>query len=217
MKTTLPCILTGAFALFQSHAAAKDEDGQVRQAAAIMQRFKAMPEGQIPREVLRDAMGLAILTVVKGGFVLTAKFGEGVVVARTARGWSGPSFIRTGGIGFGAQIGGEVTEFVIILNTPEAVKAFAAGTNVELGGALSVAAGPVGRSAGAGVMRKAAVYTYSLSKGLFAGVSLEGAVIKTNDKANNRYYRAQGQPGSRDILGGRIVPPPGAAVLLDKL
>lgn len=218
MKTTLQtCLVVAALALAQPAAMAKDEEGQVRQAAAIMQRFKSMPEKQIPREVLRDARGLAILTVVKGGFGISGKFGEGVVVARTAQGWSGPSFIRTAGIGFGAQIGGEVTEFVIVLNTPDAVKAFAAGKNVQLGGALSVAAGPVGRSAGADVMRRAAVYTYSISQGLFAGVSLEGAVIKTNVKANNRYYRSQGEPSSEDILQGRIVPPPSAAELLKVL
>lgn len=217
MKTTSPHLLTAVFVFLQTAAMASDEDHQVHQAAMIMRRFKSMPERQIPREVLRDAKGLAILTVTKGGFVISGKFGEGVVVARTEKGWSGPSFIRTAGIGFGAQIGGEVTEFVIVLNTPAAVKAFAAGKNVQLGGALSVAAGPVGRSAGADIMPRAAVYTYSLSKGLFAGVSLEGTVIKTNDKAINRYYHSEGQPSSEDILRGRIVPPPSAAELLKTL
>jgi len=216
MKTILQlCLVVAVLPLLQPRAMGKDEESQVRQAAAIMERFKSMPEKQIPREVLRDARGLAILTVVKGGFGISGKFGEGVVVARTAQGWSGPSFIRTAGIGFGAQIGGEVTEFVIVLNTPDAVKAFAAGRSVQLGGALSVAAGPVGRSAAADVMRRAAVYTYSISQGLFAGVSLEGAVIKTNSKANKRYYH--GPASSEDILQGRIVPPPSAAELLKHL
>ena len=80
------------------------------------------------------------------------------------------SFVRTGGAGFGPQIGGEVTELVLVLNTPEAVKAFSHGGNVQLGGELSVAAGPYGRTADADVMPKAAVYAYSRSQGLFAGV-----------------------------------------------
>jgi SH3 domain-containing YSC84-like protein 1 len=86
---------------------------------------------------------------------------------------------------------------------------------VQLGGALSVAAGPVGRSAGVDVMPEAAVYTYSLSQGLFAGVSLEGTVIKTNTKGNERYYH--GRVSSSAILRGSIVPPRSAAELLEGL
>jgi lipid-binding SYLF domain-containing protein len=171
--------------LTPTHAASR-EDQQVDQATTILQRFKAMPEHEIPRQVLREAKGLAILTVAKGGFIWSGKVGQGVVVARTRDGWSGPAFIRTGGIGFGAQIGANVTEFVLVLNTPEAVQAFAREANVKLGGELSVAAGPVGRSAEAGVTPTAAVYAYSRSQGLFAGVSLEGSVIGANAKANRR-------------------------------
>lgn len=215
MKTTLQFCLIAALALVTPASMATDEDGQVQQAATIMHRFKSMPEKQIPRHILRDAKGLAILSVVNGGFVFTGKFGEGVVVARTAKGWSGPSFIRTVGIGFGPQIGGEATELVLVLNTREAVQAFSAGTNVQLGGSLSVAAGPIGRTAAADVMPKAAVYTYSLSQGLFAGVSLEGAFIKTNQKGNERFYHAN--VSSDSILRGRIAPPRRAANLLSSL
>jgi len=194
--------------------AASDQE-RVEQAASIIQRFRALPENSIPAAVLNEARGLAILTVVKAGFIWSGKFGEGVVVSRVGKGWSGPAFIRTAGAGFGAQIGGQVTEFVLVLNTPEAVKAFSTGTNVQLGGALSVAAGPVGRSAEAGVTTRAAVYSYSISQGLFAGVSLEGTVIEMNNKANTRYY---GQPVTpRMILNGSVPPPAGASVLLRRL
>jgi lipid-binding SYLF domain-containing protein len=84
-----------------------DEQDQVNQAATIMAHFKALPEKGIPSDILRNAKGFAILTIAKGGFVFSGKIGEGVVVARTEEGWSGPSFIRTGGAGFGPQIGGE--------------------------------------------------------------------------------------------------------------
>lgn len=191
------------------------EDQEVRQAAAIMHRFKSMPEQEIPYEIMRDARGLAILTVTKGGFVWSAKGGHGVVIARTKNGWSGPSFIRTGGVGFGAQIGAQVTEFVLVLNTPEAVQAFTKDSNVTLGGALSVAAGPVGRSAEAGVTPKAAVYSYSRSQGLFAGATLEGAVIATNKKANQRYY--QSPMSASSILSGKGRKPASSGQLLSKL
>lgn len=218
MKKTWFILLTSILALAlpgTSLMAGAKEDQEVRQAAAIMHRFKSMPEQEIPYEIMRDARGLAILTVTKGGFVWSAKGGHGVVIARTKNGWSGPSFIRTGGVGFGAQIGAQVTEFVLVLNTPEAVQAFTKDSNVTLGGALSVAAGPVGRSAEAGVTPKAAVYSYSRSQGLFAGATLEGAVIATNKKANQRYYQAPMSASS--ILSGKGRRPASSGQLLSKL
>lgn len=191
------------------------EDQRVRQAAAIMQRFKAMPEEGIPEHVMSEARGLAILSVTKGGFVWSGKVGQGVVVARTRNGWSAPSFIRTGGVGFGAQIGAQVTELVLVLNTPDAVNAFSKNANIQLGGALSVAAGPVGRSAEAGVTPKAAVYAYSRSQGLFAGVSLEGTVIGTDKKANQRYYGST--VASSTILSGRVRRPASSGQLISSL
>src|SRR5262245_46004442 len=125
-----------------------------------------MPEKSIPDAVLRDAKGLAILTVLKAGFLFSGQGGTGIVIARIGKGWSAPSAIGTGGAGFGFQVGAEVTEFVLVLNTPDAVDAFAKGGNVSFGGALSAAAGPVGRTASASVMPVAAIYTYSRSQGL---------------------------------------------------
>jgi lipid-binding SYLF domain-containing protein len=180
----------------------------VDQAVSIIQRFESIPEHSIPPAVLRDAKGLAILTVFKAGFVFSGRGGTGVVVAKTAKGWSGPSAIGTGGVGFGLQIGGEVTEFVLVLNTYDAVQAFSREGNVELGAALSVAAGPVGRSAEAGITPIAAVYTYSISQGLFAGASLEGTVIVTRSDANAKYYGKAVTP--QQILAGNVAPPAGA-------
>ena len=121
--------------------------GDVDQAATIIERFQAVPEKAIPQAVLKDARGLAIMTVIKAGFGISGRGGSGVVVARLRNGWCGPSAIGTGGAGFGLQIGGEVTEFVMILNTDAAVKAFSQDVNVTLGGDISVAAGPLGRNA----------------------------------------------------------------------
>jgi SH3 domain-containing YSC84-like protein 1 len=187
------------------------EQGTVDHCTAIIRDFRQMPEKAIPRDVLRHAKGLAIMTVVKAGFIFSGKGGKGVVVARTGHGWSGPSFIATGGAGWGAQIGAEVTDFVFVLNNNAAVRAFSRGGNVTLGADASVAAGPVGRAAEAGVAPTAAIYTYSRSKGLFAGISLEGAVIATQKDENAKYY---GRPVSAaDILNGRVSPPAGAARL----
>lgn len=185
------------------------------QAVSILRRFQSIPEQSIPAEVIRDAHGLAILHVIKAGFIFSGRGGQGVVVARTPKGWSGPAGITTGGAGFGFQIGAQVSEFVIVLNTPDAVKAFSQGGNVSLGGDLSVAAGPVGRSLGADVMAKAAVYTYSRSQGAFAGISLEGTVLIAEPKRNAAYYG--GPVGASDILTGKVLPPAGAKMLLATL
>jgi lipid-binding SYLF domain-containing protein len=189
--------------------------GDVEQAASIIERFQAMPEKAIPRAVLREARGLAIMTVIKAGFGLSGRGGAGVVVARTGNGWSGPSAIGTGGAGFGLQIGAQVTEFVMILNTDAAVQAFSRDVNVTLGGDISVTAGPIGRNAEVGITPVAAIYTYSRSQGLFAGVSLEGTVIGTRNDANAEYYGRRVTPA--EILSGKVPPPPGAKRLIQAL
>jgi lipid-binding SYLF domain-containing protein len=189
--------------------------GDVDQAATIIERFQAVPEKAIPQAVLRDARGLAIMTVIKAGFGFSGRGGSGVVVARTRNGWSGPSAIGTGGVGFGLQIGADVTEFVMVLNTDAAVQAFSRDVNVTLGGDISVAAGPIGRNVEIGVTPIAAIYTYSRSQGAFAGISLEGTVIGTRNDANAEYYGRRVTPA--EILSGTVPPPSGATRLVQVL
>jgi lipid-binding SYLF domain-containing protein len=192
-----------------------DMQDDVDQAATIIERFQAVPEKAIPQAMLKEAKGLAIMTVIKAGFGISGRGGSGVVVARIMSGWSGPSAMGTGGAGFGFQIGAEVTEFVMVLNTDAAVKAFSGDANVTLGGDISVAAGPIGRHAEAAVTPVAAVYTYSRTQGLFAGISLEGTVIGTRNDANAAYYGRR--VTAREILSGKVAPPPGAKRLLQVL
>jgi lipid-binding SYLF domain-containing protein len=209
---SIVAILLTAYLATPTHAAMQED---VDQAVTIIERFQQIPETAIPAAVMRDAKGLAIMTVTKGGFIFSGRGGTGIVVARTEKGWSGPSAIGTGGIGFGFQAGVQVSELVILLNTPEAVNAFSKGGNVTLGGNLSVAAGPVGRDAEGSLTLGAAMYTYSRSQGLFAGVSLEGTVIGTRDETNAEYY---GSPvAASDILSGKVPPPAGAKKLVQVL
>lgn len=209
MKKIIVLLITSILSLAMARAATEQE--VVNQSASILRDFRRMPEKGIPAHVLRHARGLAILSVVKVGFGVSGKGGQGVVVARTGRGWSGPSFVGTGGAGWGPQIGAQITDFVFVLNSKAAVRALSRDGNVTLGADASVAAGPVGRDAHAGVTPTAAIYTYSRSKGLFAGASLEGAIIATQKTANARYY---GRPvRANDILTGRIAAPARASVL----
>ncbi len=196
-------------------ANAATEQEVVNQSARILRDFHKMPEQGIPESVLRHAKGVAVLTVVKIGFGLSGKGGQGVIVARTGNGFSGPSFIGTGGAGWGPQIGAQITEFVFVLNTNRAVRAFSHDGNLTLGADASVAAGPVGREASAAVTPTAAIYTYSRAKGLFAGASLEGTVIATQKTANARYYGHD--VSASDILSGAVSAPPRAGVLLRAL
>ena len=167
--------------------------------------------------MLANAKGLAILTVIKAGFLGSARFGSGLVIARLPDGsWSAPTAIATAGGGFGGQIGIELTDFVFILNDSSAVKTFSQAGSLTLGGNVSIAAGPVGRNAeaaGAASLKSVAgIFSYSKTKGLFAGVSLEGSAIVERKDANAKLY---GRPVSaRELLSGAERPPPAAAPLL---
>jgi len=213
MKTLASILLVSCVACATAGAATEQEI--VDQTVGILREFHQMPERQIPRSILNHARGLAIIRVLKAGFVFSGKGGQGVIVARTGHGWSGPSFVGLGGAGWGLQVGAEMTDFVFVLNNDAAVRAFSRDGNVKLGADVSAAAGPVGRDLQGDVTTTAAVYTYSRSKGLFAGVSLEGAIIGTQKTANDRYYGHTA--AARSILAGRIQPPRGAEQLIEIL
>ncbi|CCH42540.1 hypothetical protein BN7_2084 [Wickerhamomyces ciferrii] len=164
----------------------------------------------IPPDILQNAKGLAVITVLKAGFLFSGRAGSGVIMARLPDGsWSPPSAIVTAGAGVGGQIGAELTDFVFILNTKEAVNSFSQAGSITLGGNISVAAGPLGRNAEAGgtasLKGAAAIFSYSKTKGLFAGVSLEGSAIVERREANRKFYGNNCK--ARQILAGRVEPP----------
>lgn len=150
-------------------------------------------EKMVPDAVLKGARGLAIVTVVKAGMVMTYKIGTGLVVARRADGsWSAPSAIGTCGLGWGCQAGGELTDFIVVLRNKRALRAFCGRVHFSFGAGLSAAVGPVGRVAEADIRAStsgtAACYTYSCSKGAFVGLSLEGNIVTTRTDTNMRFY-----------------------------
>ncbi|CAO3690371.1 unnamed protein product [Rhizopus stolonifer] len=196
---------------------------ECRKAARILNSFKDEGNGLdsfIPPNILANAKGLAIFTVLKAGFVFSGRAGSGLVVSRLPDGsWSAPSAIMTGGMGFGGQVGAELTDFIMVLNNQAAVKTFMDHGSITLGGNISVAAGPVGRNAEASGTASyrtvAAVYSYSKTRGLFAGVSLEGSVIVERFDANKKMYGHKVK--ARDLLNGTIPPPAMAEVLYEAL
>ncbi|KAF9616124.1 hypothetical protein IFM89_028590 [Coptis chinensis] len=179
------------------------------------------PEKSIPYTVLKGAKGLAILTVAKVGMVLTYKVGTGLVVARRSDGsWSAPSAISSVGLGWGAQIGGELTDYLIVLHDIKAVKTFCSRLHFSLGAGCSAAAGPVGRvleaDLRAGDRGSGMCYTYSCSKGAFIGVSLESNIVASRMDANLCFY---GDPylTMTDILLGTVERPKAAEPLYSAL
>ncbi|KAL6992357.1 hypothetical protein U1Q18_010466 [Sarracenia purpurea var. burkii] len=175
------------------------------------------PEKAIPDAILRQAKGLAILTIAKVGMMVTYNIGTGLVIARREDGsWSPPSAISSFGVGWGAQAGGELMDLIIVLRTNDAIKTFSGDVHLSIGAGLSAAVGIVGRVAEADVRvgdgGYAACYTYSCSKGAFVGCSLEGSIVTTRMGENSRFYGNQLISAS-DILLGSLPRPPAAAIL----
>lgn len=194
---------------------------EIYKAANTIRKYNKVPEKKIPDAILRQAKGLAIITVVKVGMMVTYNIGTGLVVARREDGsWSPPSAISTFGMGWGAQAGGELTDFIIVLRTTDAVKTFSGNVHLSIGAGLSAAVGNVGRAAEADLRAGdggyAACYTYSCSKGAFVGCSFEGSLVTTRTKENSRFYGSQSL-NSLDILLGSLPRPPAAAILYNAL
>ncbi|KAF5377181.1 hypothetical protein D9615_006335 [Tricholomella constricta] len=178
-------------------------------------------DGVIPRSVLENARGFAIFTIFKAGFLFSARAGSGIVIARLDDGtWSSPSAIGTAGLGVGGQVGAEMTDFLIVLNTRSAIQTFMAAGSLTLGGNLSLALGPLGRNGEAlGSLntsgKVAAMYSYSKTRGLFGGISVEGSVIVERQDANAIAYRSP--VTARMLLGGAVPPPEWSSFLIQTL
>ena len=190
----------------------------------ILSHAKVRPIGSTVR--LRDRakkamlQGLAIFTSFKVGAVSSIRFGSGLIIARLPTGgWSAPSAMGTGGIGFGTQIGIELTDFVFVLNSEEAVRTFTQAGSLTLGKNVSVAFGPYGRSAevggAVGSNGMAGMFAYSKSRGIFGGKSFEGGILGERLDANENMYGDK--LTARMLLSGRVAPPPETEPLMQLL
>ncbi len=188
------------------------ESGVVNEAAVVLQELTAGSVERIPERLLAEAYAIAIAPhYVRGAFVVGVSGGRGVVVTRDANGrWLAPEFITIGGGSLGWQIGLQATDLVLVFRTPKSLDNLRQG-KVTLGADASVAAGPLGRyaSASTDVRMQAEILTYSRSRGLFAGVSLSGAVLQSDILATQNYY--QMRPGVPGVV------PPSADALVNAL
>lgn len=189
---------------------------EAKKAAKILKEFtvptaKMGPDKLIPAGIFMKAKGLAIITVIKAGFLVTARGGSGIVIAKLddsiTSDWSAPTAIGIAGLGGGFEVGAEVTDFVIILNKRSAVDAFSKGGNLTLGGNFTIAAGPLGRNleADVAVRSAAAIFTYSKTRGIFAGISIEGSGLIERKDANKKFYGRDIR--AYEILRGDVTPP----------
>lgn len=193
MKTKLFVALVTAMALFVTSVAwaATREEKRVADAADVLDQLSRIPEKAIPPNLLSRAYAVAVIpNVVKAAFGLGARRGKGVLVVRQDdNSWSNPAFITLTGGSFGWQIGAESADVILVFKTRKGVDGIANG-KLTLGANASVAAGPVGRQTGVAtdIEFQAEVYSYSRTRGLFAGIALEGAGVTMDRKANAAFY-----------------------------
>ncbi len=188
----------------------------VLQSTQILKEIMRIPEHSIPPKLLRNAKALAIIPhVVKVGFIVGGRFGRGVLMVKQKNGyWSSPCFINLTGGSIGWQIGAQAADIILVFKTRRGVDGIVGG-KFTLGANVAVAAGPVGRNASASTdaMLNAEIYSYSRSKGLFAGVCVDGSAISINDEYNELYYHKKVFP--TDIFNDYNIIVPQSAKRLD--
>jgi len=208
-------LATGALVLASANvfAASGREDSveRLHAAADVIRAIQAAPDHGIPNSVLDSTKCIIVVpNMIKGGFVFGAKHGRGVATCRTETGWSAPAFVSVGGGSWGLQIGVEGVDLVMLIMNEKGLQHLLS-SKFELSGEGAVAAGPVGRQAVAGTDWKmnTEVLSYSRTKGIFGGLTVEGAVVEQDNDSTRAIY---GQEESfHDVLSGRVAPPPAAA------
>src|ERR1700704_6806597 len=185
----LLCVVTAAWAAESDDDQNKAED-RIKAAANVLDEIQSAPDQGVPEEVLGSAECVAIVpSMLKGGFIVGARYGRGVASCRTPKGLSAPAFFTVKGGSIGLQIGAQAVDLVMLIMNDDGMKNLL-NSQFKLGADASVAAGPVGRHAAADTdwKLKAQVLSYSRARGLFAGLELNGAVIKQDKDSTREFY-----------------------------
>lgn len=215
LLTSLSCILFMVAPLFAEVASAADqnkEDDRLRNSGTVVKEILDVPDN-IPQDLLDKADCVVVFpSVLKAAFIVGASYGRGAMSCRSGadfRGpWGAPTMMALEGGSFGFQIGGEATDFVLLVMNERGARGILA-SKVKLGGDASVAAGPVGRDASADTdaTLRAEILSYSRARGLFAGISLEGSTIRPDNGDNKRVYGRE-IPAQKIVLSRRVAVPP---------
>jgi len=188
-------------------SAREDTDKRLQSSVEVLHSIMATPDKGIPEEVLSNAKCILVVPdLIKGGFIFGGKHGRRVASCRTGHGWSAPAFVHIGGGNWGLQIGVEGVDLVMLVMNEQGFQHLLS-SKFALSGEGSVAAGPVGRHASAGTDWKmnTEVLTYSRSKGVFAGLTLEGAVVEQDNDSTRAIYGKNMR--FRNILSGKVSTP----------
>ncbi|BCD61032.1 MULTISPECIES: lipid-binding SYLF domain-containing protein [unclassified Nitratiruptor] len=188
--------------LFVGSIFAASPDAILQDSYYALKEFLHMPEKKIPKKLLANAKAIAIIPgVIRGGFVIGGRYGEGILMVRHGRTWSDPVFVKLAGGSFGWQIGLESIDVMLVFETHESVDRLVSG-KFTLGADASVAAGPVGRAgeASTDIKFKSEIYSYSKSRGIFAGLTLKGAVLDIDYEKTRRFYHAS----PRRVIAGNV-------------
>jgi lipid-binding SYLF domain-containing protein len=205
-----------AFAADEPAQESKASD-RVQAAADVLNEIQSAPDSGIPQEILGSAECVAVVpSMLKGGFIVGAKYGRGLASCRTAKGWSAPAFFSVTGGSVGFQIGGQAVDLVMLVMNKDGMRHLLS-SQFALGADASVAAGPVGRHAEGNTdwKMRAQVLTYSRARGIFAGVSLNGAVVKQDKNSTREFYGHM--VTSKASLTGEVDPPAAANTFLSTL
>jgi SH3 domain-containing YSC84-like protein 1 len=221
MKRNLIALGLIAFMALPVPAADSKECDRVESAGQVAQEIMDIPD-DIPQNVIDKADCVVVMpSVIKGAFIVGASYGRGLMTCRSGDDfqgpWGAPTMMALEGGSFGLQIGGQATDFVLLLMNTRAASSILS-SKVKLGGDASVAAGPVGRTASAetDVAFRAEVLSYSRSRGVFAGISLTGSTLRADNDGNEALYGKK--IDAKDIaLKGAVPPPACAAALLSTL
>ena len=190
---------------------------RVQAAADVLNAIQSAPDSGVPNEILSRADCVAVVpSMLKGGFVVGGKYGRGLASCRTSKGWSAPAFFTVKGGSFGFQIGGQAVDLVMLIMNNEGMQRLLS-SQFALGADASVAAGPVGRHAEGNTdwKMRAQVLTYSRARGVFAGVSLNGAVVKQDKDGTRDFYGHM--VTFKAALTGEVDPPAAANPFLSSL
>ena len=170
----------------------KAHERRIRLSAELVRDMAAQGDAESMADVIKSGKGVAIFpAVTKAGLMIGGQVGEGLVLLRNPNGtWNGPSFMGLSGASIGIQIGAQSVGLVLVITNEDGLRAFTGGNSFKLGADVAIAAGPVGRdtSAATDSRAKASIYSYSMSKGLFAGMTFEGSVLNQNRDANRAYW-----------------------------
>jgi len=175
-----------------AYAEEKAHERRIRLSAELIRDMAAQDDAASMADVIKSGKGVAIFpSVTKAGLMIGGQVGEGLVLLRNPNGtWNGPSFMGLSGASIGIQIGAQSVGLVLVITNEDGLRAFTGGNSFKLGADVAIAAGPVGRdtSAATDSRAKASIYSYSMSKGLFAGMTFEGSVLNQNRDANRAYW-----------------------------